>query len=320
MSFNIVDIIIILFLVVYIFSRVKEGFGVLTSRLVSLFGGLVVASLSYIRLAYFLSGHIDWPLGILDAISFVVIFIFTQGLLRYIFSLLLSLLPAGTHPSFISRMFATLPAFIDGLIITVFILLVLVIVPIFPSAKIHIEDSRIGSQLVNQASKIEAHVYKIFGRASQETLGFSTIQTDGGEVRKLPFKPTSLSVDEESEIKMLDLINRERVMVGVSPVVIDETITLVARLHSEDMWNRSFFAHNNPDGDNPFSRMSAGGVDFRVAGENLALVQTVDRAHNGLMNSPGHRRNILDPNFKRVGIGVIDGGVYGKMFTQNFTD
>jgi uncharacterized protein YkwD len=187
-------------------------------------------------------------------------------------------------------------------------------------AKIHIEDSRIGSQLVNQASKIESHVYKIFGRASQETLGFFTIQTEGGEVRELPFKPTTLSVDEESEIKMLDLINRERIMVGANPVVIDETITQVARLHSEDMWNRSFFAHNNLDGESPFMRMTAGGVVFRAAGENLALAQTVERAHNGLMNSPGHRRNILDPNFRRVGIGVIDGGIYGKMFTQNFAD
>ena len=54
--------------------------------------------------------------------------------------------------------------------------------------------------------------------------------------------------------------------------------------------------------------------------ENLALAPNVDIAHKGLMNSPGHRANILSPSFGRVGIGVIDGGGYGKMFAQEFAD
>jgi uncharacterized protein YkwD len=52
----------------------------------------------------------------------------------------------------------------------------------------------------------------------------------------------------------------------------------------------------------------------------LALAPTLATAHTGLMNSEGHRANILEPKFKRVGIGVIDNGVYGKMFVQVFTD
>jgi uncharacterized protein YkwD len=55
-------------------------------------------------------------------------------------------------------------------------------------------------------------------------------------------------------------------------------------------------------------------------GENLALAPSVDLAHIGLMNSPSHRENILDPNFKRIGIGIIDADPYGKMITQVFTD
>jgi len=70
----------------------------------------------------------------------------------------------------------------------------------------------------------------------------------------------------------------------------------------------------------PFDRMRQGGARFRAAGENIALAPTVEVAHNGLMNSPGHRENILNPAFGRVGIGVEDGGLHGKMFTQNFTD
>jgi uncharacterized protein YkwD len=52
----------------------------------------------------------------------------------------------------------------------------------------------------------------------------------------------------------------------------------------------------------------------------LAYAASVDLAHNGLMRSPGHRANILSADFGQVGIGVIDGGIYGKMFTQEFTN
>ena len=60
-------------------------------------------------------------------------------------------------------------------------------------------------------------------------------------------------------------------------------------------------------------------IGRRLANEQ-ALAPTVVIAHEGLMNSPGHRANILNPRFRRVGIGVADGGMHGKMFTQNFAD
>jgi uncharacterized protein YkwD len=64
--------------------------------------------------------------------------------------------------------------------------------------------------------------------------------------------------------------------------------------------------------------MRRGGLKSRAAGENLALARTLPMAHQGLMDSPGHRANILRPAFGRVGIGILDGGRYGLMVTQNF--
>jgi uncharacterized protein YkwD len=60
------------------------------------------------------------------------------------------------------------------------------------------------------------------------------------------------------------------------------------------------------------------GITYQTAGENLAGNQTVDRAHTSLMNSQGHRENILSSNYSEVGIGIVDGGPYGKMFVQLF--
>jgi uncharacterized protein YkwD len=98
----------------------------------------------------------------------------------------------------------------------------------------------------------------------------------------------------------------------------DPQLTAVARNHSEDMLARGYFSHYTPEGKDPFDRMRAAGVKFSVAGENLALAQTLPIAHTGLMNSPGHRENILRANFGRLGIGIIDGGVHGLMISQEF--
>jgi len=68
----------------------------------------------------------------------------------------------------------------------------------------------------------------------------------------------------------------------------------------------------------PFDRMRDAHVRFTLAGENLALAQTLPIAHEGLMNSPGHRENILRTGFGRVGIGILDGGLYGIMISQEF--
>ena len=92
----------------------------------------------------------------------------------------------------------------------------------------------------------------------------------------------------------------------------------VALAHSADMFQRGYFAHYTPEGKDPFDRMRDAHIRFYLAGENLALAQTLSIAHQGLMNSPGHRENILRPGFGRLGIGILDGGFYGLMISQEF--
>jgi uncharacterized protein YkwD len=62
------------------------------------------------------------------------------------------------------------------------------------------------------------------------------------------------------------------------------------------------------------------GIKFKFAGENIALAPDVQMAETGFMNSPKHRDNILDADFGRIGVGIIDTGLYGKMVTQDFAD
>jgi uncharacterized protein YkwD len=75
------------------------------------------------------------------------------------------------------------------------------------------------------------------------------------------------------------------------------------------MCNRGYFSHYSPDGKAPWDRLTAGGIQFFSAGENIAMGYPNPQAvHNGWMNSPGHRQNRLDGGWKRVGIGRVSCG------------
>jgi uncharacterized protein YkwD len=117
---------------------------------------------------------------------------------------------------------------------------------------------------------------------------------------------------------MLSWVNAERIKAGLNTVKADPELTKVARKHSVDMFQKGYFSHVSLTGTGPFDRMRADGVKFTNAGENIALAPTLDIAHSGLMHSPGHRANILRPEFGRLGIGIVDGGKYGFMISQEF--
>lgn len=121
------------------------------------------------------------------------------------------------------------------------------------------------------------------------------------------------------EARMFELVNQERVKNGLRPYQIDMELVKVARVKAKDMVDRNYFAHHSPTYGSPFEMMKKFGITYRTAGENLAGASDVERAHVNLMNSPGHRANILHANFTKIGIGVVQGSPYGKIFVQLFT-
>lgn len=122
------------------------------------------------------------------------------------------------------------------------------------------------------------------------------------------------------EYEMLLLLNKERKKRGLQPLVADEPMRKVARAHAQDMLRRGYFSHVTPDGKDPFYRIKKAGIKYKQAGENLAYASTLAKAHNGLMHSKLHREAILNPQFKRVGIGIADAGKNGLMIAQEFRD
>jgi uncharacterized protein YkwD len=147
-----------------------------------------------------------------------------------------------------------------------------------------------------------------------------TVQPESHERVNLPYKVVNPRPRPDLEAQMLELVNRERLAARLRPLAPDPELTEVARKHSADMFARGYFAHDTPEGLDPFARMRAAGVRYLTAGENLALAPSLQVAHHGLMNSPGHRANILHPQFGRLGIGIMDGGIRGLMISQEFRD
>ena len=82
------------------------------------------------------------------------------------------------------------------------------------------------------------------------------------------------------------------------------------------MYRDGFFAHGSPRSGNVATRVEGAGIAYRVLGENLALAPTLPGAHEGLMNSPGHRANILG-SYSSVGIGAVRGPL-GLVIVQVF--
>ncbi|MGM7700252.1 CAP domain-containing protein [Pseudalkalibacillus sp. Hm43] len=125
-----------------------------------------------------------------------------------------------------------------------------------------------------------------------------------------------LTADEQ---QMLDLVNQERQKAGLAPLKADPELTKMARVKSQDMIDNNYFSHNSPTYGSPFDMMDQFGIEYNTAGENIAGNGSVQGAHTSLMNSDGHRANILGSQYTKIGIGIVDGGPYGKMFTQAFT-
>lgn len=115
------------------------------------------------------------------------------------------------------------------------------------------------------------------------------------------------------------LTNAERTAAGLRPLAGDPRLTTAAQAHSDEMVARGFYSHTSPDGRQPWDRAAAAGCTHRGIGENIACGQrSAAEVVRGWMDSPGHRANILKPDFTHLGIGFRGGGEMGTYWTQLF--
>lgn len=330
---NWIDLILLFLIGFYLWEGVSRGFilslidlsGFIVSFVASLkfysfFGDLLVANFS-------LSRGISNALGFLLAgvLAELVLSLLIRAILQKYYGRIIVKLNQNERRiklGLVEKILGIVPAAGEAFIFTAFVLTLIVSLPISGKIKKDIVVSKIGGPLVERTQGVEKQLSSIFGSALNETLTFLTINSSptSEENINLGFTQTDAKIDEDAEKTMLDLINRERVKAGMKTLGISVSIRKLARDYARDMFAGGFFSHYNRNNESPFDRMNRYQISFSTAGENLALAPNVNLAHQGLMNSAGHRANILSPDFGKVGIGVIDGGIYGEMFVQEFTD
>ena len=135
-----------------------------------------------------------------------------------------------------------------------------------------------------------------------------------------PEKPSNPNGNLSIEREVARLVNIERQKAGLAPLTFSEEISKVARIKSQDMADKNYFSHTSPTYGDPFEMMRTFGIKYGYAGENIAKgYRSATSVMNGWMNSSGHRANILNRNFNKIGVGYVEanGTTY---WTQMFTD
>jgi uncharacterized protein YkwD len=318
-SINAIDLLLVAAIVLSLLNGYRRGFihGVLDLAGWAL--SLIVALRYYQPVARWLGAHVNLWSEVWDQpIAFLIVGVFVSIVVHSIGYALLRRLPKDIQERRVNQIFGLLPGFINGLILAAILAALLLALPLSEALSERTRDSVLANRLAVYAERLEGALRPVFGEAIGRTLNLLTIEPDSNERVTLPFKVTNPRPRPDLEQRMLVLVNQERAAAGLRPLLADPELTEVARQHSADMFARGYFAHDTPEGLSPFDRMREANVHFLTAGENLALAPTLSVAHTGLMNSPGHRENILRPQFGRVGIGILDGGIRGLMVSQEF--
>ncbi|WP_082112318.1 CAP domain-containing protein [Paenibacillus sp. DMB20] len=126
----------------------------------------------------------------------------------------------------------------------------------------------------------------------------------------VPTKPSAPASTEKSAFasRVVELVNKERAKAGLKALTVNDALTVMALDKAKDMNSKNYFDHNSPTYGSPFDMMKKYGISYRYAGENIAKGQrTPEEVMNSWMNSEGHRKNIMSPNFTMIGVGYYNG-------------
>jgi uncharacterized protein YkwD len=315
---NYVDIILLLVIALAVWGGWRKGFIIGSINLISWIGSLLAGFFFYQYAGNFLKDTFPrlgvWTLPI----AFLSIVVLSRLILGALFNTILRNTPQETHTHGVNRFLGIFPGLINGIIYTTIIAALLLTVPLMYGITQKAKESPLTKRLAVNVGWLDDKLSPIFDEAVKKSLSRTTVEPESDETVKLNFKVKNATARPDLEIKMLQLVNQERTKRGLKPLQWDPEILPVARSHSQDMFARGYFSHYTLEGKDPFDRMKAAGIKYFSAGENLALGPSLSICHEGLMNSPGHKANILNPTYGRIGIGILDGGVYGLMISQEF--
>jgi uncharacterized protein YkwD len=314
---NWIDVLLALVILLSVLAGWYRGFIIGSLSLLSWTGSLVLGYLFYNYTAKGLAKFFTLGPWLLP-LAFIITCLIARILIGFLARLIIRTIPESANRNAVNRLLGIVPGAINGWLYSIIISALLLALPIRNNITNETRNSVLANHFAVQGEWANEKLAPVFDDAVRQTINSLTVNPESEETVDLPFKYNKAVARPTLEVAMLDMINKERIKAGVKPLKMDPALVPLARTQSNDMFRRGYFSHVNPEGKDPFQRMKDSSIQFIAAGENLALAQTVEIAHRNLMNSPGHRANILNPAYGRVGIGIMDGGFYGLMVSQEF--
>ena len=321
LPFSLIDAAIVLLLLAAIWAGYRSGFIATAYGLATWIVSFAAAVLFQAQAARVVENFGVSPVTA-RPIGFIVVLVLVEALFSVAGHFALTPIVRAAHRIRVmertDRVLGIFPSAARALFVMAIVLAAVVVSPVNSDVKASVESSRIARGLIDQISAFQPTLARLSGQLGESVPLFVTkLGEDQREELDLPSN-LQLSADPVAERQMFDLVNEERAAVGLTRLQWDDRLLPVARQHSEEMFKLKYFAHQSPVSGSPFDRLKAAGITYTRAGENLAYAQSVSVAHRGLMQSQGHRENILRPEFTHIAIGVISAGPYGRMFTQMF--
>jgi uncharacterized protein YkwD len=310
---NAADIILTVAVMLFTWLGYKRGFINNFFSLAKWALSLLLAALFYIPVSGWLTQLFivdedwQWPL------SFCVLFVSSFLLLSLIFSLLKKLISPEVQSSFANKIAGLIPGFLTGIAVAIGLAHLFMVSVWYTPEKDN--KSYMLSSMIQSSGWLDNKFDNIFSEPQQISAAAETAYSESED-----FKSASFQSMPELEDQLLNLVNGERAKRGLKILAKDDHLHIAAYNHAADMFTRGYFSHNTPDGIDPFQRMKKIGITYLSAGENLAHAYNLDSAHTGLMNSPGHRDNILNTHFGRIGISVLGSDTKGLMVVQEFSN
>lgn len=315
---NGVDLFLIIIFLLSVYAGYRHGFISGMLNLLVLAGSLVGAFFLYPYLAGWLLQVFPKIDNWRNLIAFFLLIILFRSLLTIIVHRFSKTIPKQNKQSQINKAGGVIPGAVNGFVWATIVSGLLLGLPLSDGITNQTRESKVANLLAPSIEWLNEKFSPIFDGAIGKSINNLTVDPGSDKMVSLPFTVSNAKPRPDLEERMLEIVNKERQKEGLQPLEPDVEMRVVARKHSQDMFNRGYFSHLTPENDAPSDRMRKAGVRFTTSGENLALGATLTICHNGLMKSPGHRANILNPAFGRLGIGVLDGGRHGLMITQNF--
>lgn len=320
---NLIDLGVILILVLYVVRGIRRG---LLLGAVDIFGfgfTLLVSLMTYRGVATAI-GHV-WHarVEVAQLVSFFSLAVLSAGLFSLTINYVIARLRPRGRPGSAAKLNAMLgcvPGVVQGGLVSTLMVLAVSLLPLSGSFSARADDSLFAPYFRRMATQLAPGIQRLVSALPSGNVNGVATAGEAGKLKLRFPKDLQLSVQQAAEARMLELVNRDRASAGLAPLVMDGRLRSVARAHSKEMFRLSYFAHESPRTGTPADRLRRAKIPFLTAGENLAYQPGVEIAHRELMKSPGHRKNLLSPLYSRVGIGIIRGGPYGEMYTQEFTD